>query len=326
VPEDVMRDWHSRNNVIRVGFTLIELLVVMAIIAVIFSLTLVAVQRVREAAARASCSNNLRQLALASQMYHDQHSFLPPSRIEDSWATWAVLILPYLDQGNSYRSWDLSRRFYEQPDAARLVHVTSYFCPSRRTSGGFSLPDSDHRGRVPLFLHTPGTLSDYAVCGGSGGGNNESSNTKGAFVRAITVLSAPRSQASSRVVTWRGSVTLNSITDGLSQTLFFGDKHIRPGQFEVSLEDSSVFNGDHTYGYVRYAGKQIDNSVLTTLRPITFRRDDAARPAQRFGSWHSGVCQFAFGDGSVRPINNRIDLDTLTHLADRSDGLSVGNF
>ena len=122
----------------------------------------------------------------------------------------------------------------------------------------------------------------------------------------------------------RGQLTLASITDGLSNTLFLGDKHVRPRHFATTLEDSSVFNGDHTYGYVRYAGRQLTKKgKKKVLRPLAANLYDAARPAERFGSWHPGVCQFAFGDGSVRPLSNGIDIDALTRLADRDDGLPI---
>ncbi len=309
----------------RFAFTLIELLVVLAIMAVLLGLLLAAVQRVREAAARASCANHLKQFALAVQMYHDQYNALPPSRIEDGWATWAVLLLPYVEQGNAFKAWDLSRRYHEQLDAARHIRVPLFYCPTRRVPGSFSLPDADLRYLDPLFPHAPGELSDYAVCGGSGADENELDTTKGAFVRATTTLSTARNMPDCRVTSWRGVLNLSSIADGLSHTIFLGDKHVRPAMFAASLEDSSVFNGDHTYGYVRYAGRQTDAGKVTVERPLASRRD-AGLAAQRFGSWHPGVCQFAFGDGSVRPVRNDIDLDTLTRLADRADGLVVGDF
>jgi hypothetical protein len=177
-----------------------------------------------------------------------------------------------------------------------------------------------------MFPHTAGELSDYAVCGGSGADENEAANTKGAFVRASTSLSAPRYNLNCRVVSWRGGITLGAVTDGLSNTIFLGDKHVRPARFAISLEDSSIFNGDHTYGYVRYAGRQTDLGAVTALRPLAASRTDPDRAAQRFGSWHPGICQFAFGDGSVRPVSNGIHIDTLTRLADRADGLPVGEF
>jgi len=307
----------------RPAFTLVELLVVIAIIAVLLGLLLSAVQRVREAAARASCQNNLKQLALAVHGYHDTRGALPPARVEDSWATWAVLILPHMEQEAAFKAWDISRRYYEQPDGARLVRVPAFYCPGRRSPKGPSRPNADARGLSPAFAHVPGELSDYAACGGSGSGENEMVDTKGAFIRAAATWTTAREDPACRVASWQGLLTFHSITDGLSHTIFLGDKHVRPDKFHSSLEDSSVFNGDHTYGYVRYAGRQTDNGAETALRPLA-RSTDADRAAQRFGGWHAGVCQFAFGDGSVRVLRADVDVDVLTRLADRADGLPTG--
>jgi prepilin-type N-terminal cleavage/methylation domain-containing protein len=150
----------------RGGFTLIELLVVLAIIATLMGLLLPAVQRVREAANRISCANNLHQIGLGMHNYHDVYQSLPPARCSPQGATWAVLLFPYLEQDNLYRNWNLGLSYYQQTDPARLSTVPIYFCPSRRTHS--TPPTASVFGDTPNegdanAPNVPGALSDYAV-------------------------------------------------------------------------------------------------------------------------------------------------------------------
>src|SRR5207253_6161530 len=91
----------------RRGFTLIELLVVIAIISTLIGMLLPAVQKAREAASRISCANNLKQIGLALHNYESTFERLPPSRTSIGSATWAVFIMPFIEQDNLYNQWNL---------------------------------------------------------------------------------------------------------------------------------------------------------------------------------------------------------------------------
>jgi prepilin-type N-terminal cleavage/methylation domain-containing protein len=151
----------------RRGFTLIELLVVIAIIAILVGMLLPAVQRARESANRISCANNLKQIGLAMHAYHNTNRALPPSRFDLQGATWAVLIMPYLEQKDLFNAWTLSATYYQQNDTARLTALSIYFCPSRpRVSmGSPSIAGDPPNGPG----NVPGALGDYACNVGTTG-------------------------------------------------------------------------------------------------------------------------------------------------------------
>jgi prepilin-type N-terminal cleavage/methylation domain-containing protein/prepilin-type processing-associated H-X9-DG protein len=329
------------------GFTLIELLVVIAIIAILIALLVPAVQKVRESANRMQCANNLKQLGLAIHNHHTATGQLPPFRIADNWATWCVLVLPYIEQDNVYKQWDIQRRYYQQPPGAREVVIKTFFCPSRRSPGGLSARD-DFRTAVTAFpTHVPGALGDYAASIGTAytnfdGAIVEVDRGKCVFIDAVTGQRTADTGASSTLntilVTWAARTNLHMITDGLSNTVMVGEKHVRRTQFGLGSEDSSIFNGDSEVGpAARRAGRECLNAGCTQYVDIpisqfpeqasitTGNPPASVSASQRFGSAHPGVCQFLMCDGSVQTIRNAVDIVILDRLVRRDDGEVIPN-
>ncbi|MHB1421688.1 MAG: DUF1559 family PulG-like putative transporter [Gemmataceae bacterium] len=292
----------------RGAFTLIELLVVIAIVSLLMALLLPAVQRVRESANRAACGNNLHQIGLSFTMYHNDYSTLPPNRLSDLHATWAVLILPYIEQNNLYSQWNLAKIYYDQTDVARLTQVPTYFCPSRRSAQsppGHSISgdQNDDIGPGILGPFVPGGLGDYATCTGTencDGTDCDGYAYNGAFRAAMN-------QYGQKL----GYVSFAMITDGLSNTIFAGDKHVQLGNFGRGVLDCSLYNGDYWMCSSRSVGPNY---------PIAQKQRDSVIG---FGGYHAGICQFLLGDGSVRAIANSANPNILALMANIADGQPV---
>jgi prepilin-type N-terminal cleavage/methylation domain-containing protein len=286
----------------RRGFTLIELLVVIAIIAILIGLLLPAVQKVREAAARMQCANHLKQIGLAVHNFHDSHGKLPPSRIADQYATWSVMLLPYLEQDNLYRGWDLTLRYYQQTAFNVTAQVSVYLCPSRRRPPQIGTLNED------VATGPKGTLGDYAVA--SSDNTNDAVTAYDLAGATGTIITGIRNGTQ-----WDSRTKFASVTDGLSNTVVIGEKHIRLGQLGNVNGDRTIWNGDSIDVFARIAGP--GKGIVADLTTNT---------NQRFGSYHTGVCQFVFGDGSVRALSATTPEATMSLLIRRDDGQVIPNF
>jgi prepilin-type N-terminal cleavage/methylation domain-containing protein len=322
---------HSSLAAPRTGFTLIELLVVISILSLLIGLLLPAVQKVREAAFRTQCQSNLRQIGIAIHLYHDDFNQMPPSRLSDLHATWPVLILPYIEQQGLYKLWNIPATYYQQSADARLTPVKIYFCPSRRSSNQEPLfstsgDQNDDPDKPPFVVGppVPGALGDYAACVGTDLCDGTDCGTgqvfNGAF-RALTGFDLFTGKTSK--VT---PVRFSSIADGLSNTIFLGEKHVVLGGFGLGSPatglppdplqmDGCIYNGDYLIHSGRAAGPKY--RLAQDLLDVS---------TVGFGSWHPGVCNFTFGDASVRSVSNNIDPMILALLANINDGQVVPEF
>ena len=298
---------------IRSAFTLIELLVVIAIIAMLIALLVPAVQKVRDAAARTQCGNNLKQIGLACHGYHDANKFMPPSRIWDHWATWAALILPHIDQGAIASQWNYQQPYYFQTLPAIQSTVPEFYCPARRNasmqilSKSGDVPDNSN----PDSNHHAGAVGDYAGCAGD---FNYASWFDGVNANGVIYTGLIHKQVGINITSWQGRLTLVGITDGTSNTMMVGEKQVPPANFGVGVGDGSIFNGDHEWNFAR---------VASATYPLCKGPTDTANWQTRFGGPHSGVCLFVFADGTVHPVSVNASGAILSILIVRNDGVNL---
>lgn len=268
----------------RDGFSLIELLVVITIISILTGLLLPAVQQSREAGSRVSCLNNLRQIGMALQTYESNRQYYPPSRTADG-PTWAVCLLPYLDQDALAAGWPGKESYFSRPAKVREASLPVFFCPSRR---GPEVGPSQS-GNVPPWGggHYPGALGDYAC----------SIGTTGLDFYCIT----PPNGAFKEGQEGRRRSAIQH--DGLSNTIFIGEKHVPLGKDGLAWWDCSLYDGFNYPCSARAAG--ISYPMASSVRSDRWA----------FGSYHPGQCHFLFGDSSVRAKGTDTSPHTLGALA-----------
>jgi prepilin-type N-terminal cleavage/methylation domain-containing protein/prepilin-type processing-associated H-X9-DG protein len=292
----------SRNW--RTGFTLIELLVVIAIIGVLIGLLLPAVQKVREAAARTQCTNNLKQMGLAFQNHHDSLGYLPtggtswyypptyitvakPAVGGSQHAGWGFQILPYIEAQNVWVGGGANSIVGCQAVAVAAPNKV-FFCPSRRGPQQVTYKSSSP------YLN--GTYT-HALCDYAGSNLNNTG----------AVVYDPAGGGN--------TVTLQMITDGTSNTLLVGDKRLNRRYLGLAQSDDNE-------GYT--AGWDHDTMRYTTRSPLP-DFNGSGDGNQRFGSSHTSGFNAVFVDGSVHGLSYSISLTTFSRMGQRNDGLPLGN-
>jgi prepilin-type N-terminal cleavage/methylation domain-containing protein/prepilin-type processing-associated H-X9-DG protein len=278
----------------RKGFTLIELLVVIAIIAILIGLLLPAVQKVREAAARTQCQNNLKQLGLACHAYHDAVKVLPPGytataaypSTSPGWG-WAAYLLPYLEQGPLYRQINFNLPVESQAAIQTMLPV--FLCPSDAPpASAFAVTDATF---TTLCLAAP---SSYAATCGSDASEVDDPTGNGIFYR-------------------NSKTRLTDIKDGTSNTTMIGDRAWADTQgIWAGAPNGAVTRPGATNPWTTATGPA-QALVLVHNNWINITTD-ADGGLDDFSSKHPGGANFLFADGSVRFIRS-INVDGPDRLA-----------
>lgn len=338
---------HRRAPRLAEGFTLIELLVVIAIIAILVALLLPAVQQAREAARRSQCKNNLKQLGLAFHNYHDTHNCFPFSYFVGSnlnASTWAVQLLPYIEQSALFDQWDSRVSAFNEgpaifPSMAAAVSqnlqvirtpIQVFMCPSTSADDihDYGLPaNAGGPGVPPIAIswsaartdYSPitgirGTYADIAYSGNAGG-------SRGGALNPVGLLGS-----GNNITRFR------DITDGTSNTILLAERVGGSNIYRRMTIDATLTAaagpaqgggwGDFLNGEQWPEGSLQDGTPGGG--PCIINCNNLR--SSGFMSFHQGGAQFAMVDGAVRFISENVAARTFAGLITRAKGEVPGEF
>ena len=303
----------------RRGFTIIELSAVVMIIAVLISLLLPAVQAAREGARRLQCSNNLIQIGVALASYEATNRLLPPGVIDTIDPVddgiqgyrfgWIARILPQLERRTLANTLNFSQGVHAiAQGTARLATLHTLYCPSTANRW----PVSTAPALQTSILPSAGR-SAYAACHHD--------------------LDMPISQSNQGAFPLNGRMSSDAIEDGLSQTIFVGEKRMGGDEMGWAVGSRAT---------LRNTGVPLNQTNLPAVDYFIARLPQGPDPngslgpplpniggpypvVGGFGSTHPAISNFLFGDGSVRPIKNGIDMVIYRRLGNRRDGNPIGS-
>jgi len=321
------------------GFTLVELLVVIAIIGTLVALLLPAVQSARDAARRAQCQSNIKQLCLATLNYESAHDELPTGARRDldggnnllNKENWAILILPYIEQQALYDRYDftvINEHRNNWPVLQTILSVQQ--CPSDEDLDHLQIPRKGNGNHVPMARGS--YRANTGRCGPPHGAKWDSPGAVGTATslqwlgpfHAIGIKERGRPYPNSIKAT-----KMKEITDGFSNTLFLGESTNRTPT--VVTDQGLVYASVGRRPFWAYTSRYYNTvCVYPESRTIIgdFARCDlvggpGGSNACKHGGWgslHPGGLHYSFGDGSVSFINTDINMDTLAKMASMKGG------
>lgn len=331
----------------RQGFTLIELLVVIAIIAVLIGLLLPAVQKVREAAARMQCSNNLKQLGLAFHNYHDTYNLFPPAwnyeppapptRTTAVMHAWSVFLLPYIEQDNLYKNYNFNQMLYTDPNKTVIkTPLKTFQCPSTPNQNRvytFPVPANILPG-IPAG-NLEAAASDYSAMSGirnwaqlvSPSPSETDLQDTGNRHGVLNPYSQGLPAAGSR------RLTITQITDGSSNTMIISEVAGRPDIYnrarqKVNLPPLNMTEGagwgDPFNGENWMSGTTFDGDPTAPSGPCLINCNNLT--GRSLYSWHSGGINAVMGDGSVRFISDSTATRVIAFLITSQRGEVLPSF
>lgn len=336
----------------RSAFTLIELLVVIAIIGILVSLTLPAVQQVREAARRTECANKLRQMGIAVMSYTSANRKLPPGAVLHQGSSWHAFVLPYIEEGNFFKGFEIADPDHNyswssngstgEMACEQLLYISQ--CPSDTVPE--SLNFNGIPNRVPSSYLAVGSGTDAQTLGEDNeyywfellGTGSSAANNDRDFVTAIrSGALAPIQIGSTDNVPppFGRTIGLNDIKDGKSNTLMIGESI-----FDATITSTYAVNSDHwAVGSPQIdsiTGFSSDESEFLGSTAIPFNQyhrlgdfetvtdQEFRQVSMAFGSWHAGDgINFVFVDGATKFISADIDYEAQLQLGNRNDGIQA---